>query len=227
MDVAAQAGNTAASPHAPATRPARIPPTIDPRANAVLENRACAVARSDAGARRAMNVVVPTRNSPNPTPPSAAPATRPIALPVIVNSSALTTKIAAPATSSHWTRKRPTSRRYASIVGISRTAFAAQPIPTSRASPPSSMSRRLKNAMIPAAATHTTTDPAKNRPEARVAEQAERADRPDARRRAWRASPPRTAAPTMPVSASAGTYTASIASVEVAWTSRPTASVAG
>ena len=80
--------------------------------------------------------------------------------------------------------------------------------------------------MTPVAAIHTTTDPAKNRPipGSRRSRSARIGPMPAAR--AAREPRPRTAAPTMPVSASAGTYTASMAVVPVAWTSTPTPSVA-
>ena len=184
------AGNTAARPHAAATRPARIPPTMIPMANAVLENRACAVARSVPAPAGRRTSSCPRGTARSPCRRAPRPSTRPIALPVTANSSARTTKIAAPDDEQPLDAEagpRAAGRRASS--GSRAPRWPPSRCPTSRASPPSSMSRRLKNAMIPGRRDPHHDRPGEEQAQARVAEQAERPDRPDAGDARRRASP--------------------------------------
>ena len=93
-----------------------------------------------------------------------------------------------------------------------RLAVAAQPSPARpAASPPSSSRRRLKNVITPVAEIHVTTDPTKNSPMPGLTKSPAAAVGPTPAARTVPHPRPRIAAPTIPVAASAGTYTASIA----------------
>ena len=226
-DPTAITGNTAARPHARPPGPRGSRPRSTPARTRCSRTAPAPSPGGECGNPARDERRRADEEQPEPHPAERGPAMRPSALPVIVNSRAAEDEDRAPATSSHWTRTRATIRRYASIVGISRIAFAGPADPDEPGVAAELDEPQAEERHDPAARDPHDDRPGEEEARVRVAEQAQGVERPDPRTRAAARGPrPRSAAPTIPVSASGGTYTASIAAGAVAWTSTPTASVA-